>query len=79
MITNKTILIFGGTGSLGNELNKRYLNNNIIYNVSRDENKHWKMKLELNNHKNLNFIIGNINEKIELEKLLNELIQILLF
>ena len=37
MITNKTILIFGGTGSLGNELNKRYLENNIIYNVSRDE------------------------------------------
>ena len=29
MITNKTILIFGGTGSLGNELNKRYLNNNF--------------------------------------------------
>ncbi len=38
-----------------------------------------KLKLKLNNHKNLNFIIGNINEKIELEKLLNELIQILLF
>jgi FlaA1/EpsC-like NDP-sugar epimerase len=47
MITNKTIPIFGGTGSLGNELNKRYLNNNIIYNVLRDENKHWKMKYEL--------------------------------
>ena len=33
MIHNKIILIFGGTGSLGYELNKRYLDNNIIYKV----------------------------------------------
>jgi UDP-glucose 4-epimerase len=67
MIQNKTILIFGGTGSLGNEIVKRYISNNIIYNYSRDECKHWKMKLDLNNNKNLNFIIGDIinNNKIE--------------
>jgi len=63
MLSNKTILIFGGTGSLGYELNKRYLNDNIIYNFSRDENKHWKMKLHFNNHSNINFIIGNISNK----------------
>jgi FlaA1/EpsC-like NDP-sugar epimerase len=73
MITNKTILIFGGTGSLGNELNKRYLENNIIYNVSRDENKHWKMKLEFNNNKNLNFIIGNINEKNRIREIIKRI------
>ena len=32
MISNKNILIFGGTGSLGYELVKRYVDNNIIYN-----------------------------------------------
>lgn len=60
---NKTILIFGGTGSLGKELNKRYLNNNIIYNFSRDEHKHWLMKIQFNNHKHLNFIIGNVSNQ----------------
>jgi UDP-N-acetylglucosamine 4,6-dehydratase len=67
MIENKIFLIFGGTGSLGYVLNKKYLNNNIIYNFSRDENKHWKMNIDLNSHKNLNFIIGNIsnNEKVK--------------
>ena len=63
MISSKTILIFGGTGSLGYELNKKYLENNIIYNFSRDENKHWNMKLYFKNHSNLNFIIGNISNK----------------
>lgn len=60
MIDNKTILIFGGTGSLGYEIIKRYIHKNIIYNYSRDECKHWKMKLDLNNNKNINFIIGDI-------------------
>jgi len=41
---NNKILIFGGTGSLGYEINKRYLDKNEIYNYSRDEHKHWKMK-----------------------------------
>ena len=66
MIENKKIFIFGGTGSLGYELVKRYLSKNTIYNYSRDENKHWKMKLDFNhdnNISNLNFIIGNISDK----------------
>jgi UDP-N-acetylglucosamine 4,6-dehydratase len=64
MIENKTILIFGGTGSLGHEVVTRYIEKNVIYNYSRDECKHWKMKLDFNHNKNLNFIIGDvINEK----------------
>lgn len=63
MIQNKTILIFGGTGSLGYELNKRYKDDNIIYNFSRDECKHWEMKIHFHNHKNINFIIGNVSDK----------------
>jgi len=78
-ITNKTILIFGGTGSLGYELVKRYLTTNIIYNFSRDECKHWQMKLDFQekmyninntNEKNLNFIIGDIINKNKVEETL---------
>ena len=60
---NNTILIFGGTGSLGYKLNERYLHNNIIYNFSRDECKHWEMKLFFNKHPNQHFIIGNVADK----------------
>jgi len=68
MINNKKILIFGGSGSLGYELVKRYLHNNIIYIYSRDECKHWKMKLDFNNNENLNFIIGDTINKIKVEE-----------
>jgi FlaA1/EpsC-like NDP-sugar epimerase len=63
----KKILIFGGSGSLGNALIKRYLHNNIIYVYSRDENKHWLMNLEYNNP-NLKFIIGNIRDKDKIKQ-----------
>ena len=66
-MNNKTILIFGGTGSLGYEITKRYIENNTIFNFSRDECKHWNMKLDFNHHKNLNFIIGDIINKQKIE------------
>jgi UDP-N-acetylglucosamine 4,6-dehydratase/5-epimerase len=67
MFENKIILIFGGTGSLGYEVVKRYVSKNKIYNYSRDECKHWNMKLDFNNNQNLNFIIGDVidNNKVE--------------
>lgn len=71
MIENKKILIFGGTGSLGYEFVTRYIKNNNIYNYSRDECKHWKMKLDFNNDPRLHFIIGDvIQEKKVRETLL---------
>lgn len=62
MILNKTILLFGGTGSLGYEIINRYIHHNIIYNYSRDECKHWNMKIDVN-HSNLKFIIGDVIQK----------------
>ena len=59
---NKTILIFGGSGSLGHKLVDRYLNNNTIYVYSRDESKHWQMSISYKKHPNLNFIIGDIRD-----------------
>ncbi len=62
MITNKKILIFGGSGSLGHELITRYLPNNTIINYSRDECKHWKMELKFKSDK-LSSIIGDIRNE----------------
>ena len=59
---NKTILIFGGSGSLGHKLVDRYLNNNTIYVYSRDESKHWQMSISYKKHPNLHFIIGDIRD-----------------
>jgi UDP-N-acetylglucosamine 4,6-dehydratase len=70
MISNKTILLFGGTGSLGYEIVQRYIDNNVIYNYSRDECKHWKMRLDFNSNKNLNFIIGDIINSNKIEETL---------
>lgn len=66
-LINQKILVFGGTGSLGYEITKQLINNNQIYNFSRDECKHWNMKLDFNYHKNLNFIIGDIINKQKVE------------
>jgi len=56
-IKDKRILIIGGTGSLGQKLMDIYGNDNKLYAVSRDENKHWALKQKYNN---INFIIGDI-------------------
>jgi len=66
-MNNKNILVFGGTGSLGYEITKQFVDHNKIYNFSRDECKHWNMKLDFNHHSNLNFIIGDIINKRKVE------------
>lgn len=58
---NKKILLFGGSGSLGNKYVETYLENNEITNYSRDECKHWEMSLKYKSPK-LNFIIGDIRD-----------------
>ena len=65
-ISGKRILIFGGSGSLGNEIIKTYIDNNTIINYSRDECKHWKMSLKWKTP-NLTHIIGNIRDKARVE------------
>ncbi len=61
---NKTILITGGTGSLGSELT-RYLLKNLnlkkIILFSRDEQKHFQLEKEFN-AQNLRFLIGDIRD-----------------
>jgi UDP-glucose 4-epimerase len=61
MLENKHILIFGGSGSLGNQFIETYINSNTIVNYSRDECKHWNMSLKYKTDK-LHFIIGDIRD-----------------
>lgn len=65
---NQKIIIFGGTGSLGNKLTEKFISDNELYLYSRDECKHWNMNINYNNHKNLNFIIGDIINKEKVEQ-----------
>ncbi len=61
-ITGKSILILGGTGSLGHAIVKKWASvgsGNTITIFSRDEDKQWKMKRE---YPLINFIIGDIRD-----------------
>jgi UDP-glucose 4-epimerase len=59
-ISGETVLIFGGSGSLGKEVIKRWIPNNKIINVSRDEEKQWNLKMSVQ-HPNLKQMIGDIS------------------
>jgi len=63
MLTGKTVLITGGTGSFGNAVLRRFLNTGIreIRVFSRDEKKQEDMRIQLNNPK-VKFYIGNVRD-----------------
>lgn len=69
-------LIFGGTGSLGYALNRKILQNpdptvkNTIVNFSRDEAKHWKMKLDFQSDNRQHFEIGDCSDASAVERCL---------
>lgn len=65
-IMNK-ILIFGGSGSLGNELIKYYNDKEIVI-FSRDEAKHWALK---NKFKNIKCVIGDVRDQPKVFQTLN--------
>ena len=59
---NKKILIIGGTGALGKTLIKRYMHNNQIMVLSRDEHKHVNLKKEYSKTLTLTFRIGDVKD-----------------
>jgi len=74
MLTNKTILITGGTGSFGNTfvpmtLKKYNPKKLIIY--SRDEMKQWNMAKKFQGDKRVRFFIGDVRDKDRLYRALN--------
>lgn len=74
MLSNKTILITGGTGSFGNAfveyaLAKFKPKKIIIY--SRDEMKQWEMAKKFNDDKRLRFFIGDVRDRDRLFRAFN--------
>jgi len=68
MLSNKTLLVTGGTGSFGNAIINRYLNTDIkeIRILSRDEKKQEDMRKHYNNDK-LKFYIGDVRDFSSIE------------
>jgi len=64
MFDGKTVLITGGTGSLGRALTKRLLQQNvkIVRIFSRNESKQIEMESEFNDEKRLRFFVGDIRD-----------------
>lgn len=74
MLTNKTILVTGGTGSFGNTfvpmtLKKYDPKKLIVY--SRDEMKQWNMAKKFQGDKRVRFFIGDVRDKDRLYRALN--------
>jgi len=66
---NKTIMIQGGTGALGQTLTKRYLEGNKIIIFSRDEHKQVNLSRKF---PDVTFHIGDVKDKDSVLQALNE-------
>ena len=66
---NKTILILGGTGALGNTLTERYYKDNNVVIFSRDEHKQVNMKQKF---PNVIYQIGDVKDKESVLQSFNE-------
>jgi FlaA1/EpsC-like NDP-sugar epimerase len=62
-LVNENVLIFGGTGSLGKALIRRLREDNHLSIFSRDEAKHWTIKNQLTDQKEIEFFVGDIRDQ----------------
>lgn len=67
---NKSILIIGGTGTIGRELLIELLKYDlkVVRVYSRDEYKQFMLQNELGQHKNIRYLIGDVRDKDRLSK-----------
>lgn len=73
-IKNKKILLFGGSGSLGNKLIDIMGQDNEITIFSRDENKHWHMSQKYKDvDVKLKYIIGDIRDSSRVQQIIQKL------
>lgn len=66
-IRNEKILIFGGSGSLGTCSILRWIRDNQVMNVSRDEEKQWLLRNTIRSDK-LTQMIGDITNQDDVDK-----------
>ncbi|MDY6892971.1 MAG: UDP-N-acetylglucosamine 4,6-dehydratase family protein [Chloroflexota bacterium] len=64
MFKNKSILVTGGTGSIGNEIVRRVLQYEprVVRVFSTDENALFHMEQELQGHQRVRFLIGDVRD-----------------
>lgn len=69
MFKDKTIMVTGGTGSIGSEIVRQLLSYNpkAIRIFSRDESKQFYMEQELSEYSQIRYLIGDIRDKERLE------------
>ena len=62
ILTKKSILVTGGTGSIGTALVKKAINDNskLIRVFSNDENGLYEMETEYGINKNIEYVVGDI-------------------
>jgi UDP-N-acetylglucosamine 4,6-dehydratase/5-epimerase len=74
IFSGKTILITGGTGSLGSSLTKKILESKVkqIRIFSRDESKQEDLKYVINDDR-LRFLIGDIRDKERLKRAMEDI------
>ena len=74
MLTNKSILITGGTGSFGHTFIpmtlERYNPKQIVV-YSRDEMKQWEMAQKFEGDSRVKFVIGDVRDQAHLSRTLN--------
>jgi UDP-N-acetylglucosamine 4,6-dehydratase len=75
-----SILITGGTGSLGHELVKQLLSNGSTSRIaiySRDELKQYEMKKKFNNDPRLRWFVGDVRDSLRLKRALHGVSQVI--
>lgn len=72
-LSNKTLLITGGTGSFGKTMLKHYLKTDInkIKVFSRDEKKQDDLRKEINDER-VNYVIGDVRDKDSVESVVRD-------
>jgi len=66
----KSILVTGGTGSIGSEIVRKVLpfGPKVVRVLSNDEDGQFKLEQELQGYRNLRFLIGDIRDRERLER-----------
>ena len=76
ILYKKNILITGGTGSIGQALVKKSISDGakFIRIFSNDENSLYEMESEYENHKNIEYVIGDIQNEERVSEIVKDIV-----
>ena len=75
ILNKKNILVTGGTGSIGTALVKKAISDKakLIRVFSNDENGLYELESEFNNHRNIEYIIGDIQNEERVSEIVKDI------